>query len=118
MGCLKINKNFIDQIRSNLFLKIILSFVGFALSLIIFLVIYTFFESEKARDLRYETQDIRADFNNLYYLSRAVSRGGEPDDIVNDFILSDSTNWSILVIKNDSDLIIEHHENDFLSLAV
>ena len=117
MGCLKINKNFIDQIRSNLFLKIILSFVGFALSLIIFIVIYTFFESEKARDLRYETQDISADFNNLYYLSRAVSRGGEPDDIVNDFILSDSTNWSILVIKNDSDLIIEHHENDFLNFS-
>ncbi len=117
LGYLKINKNFIDQIRSNLFLKIILSFVGFALSLIIFLVIYTFFESEKARDLRYETQDIRADFNNLYYLSRAVSRGGEPDDIVNDFILSDSTNWSILVIKNDSDLIIEHHENDFLNFS-
>ena len=92
------------------------SFIGFAFLLIVFLVMYTFFESEKARDLRYETQDLRSDFNNLYYLSRAVSKGGEPDDIVDDFINSNS-NWSIVVIKNDTSLIKKYPENDILNFS-
>ncbi len=93
-----------------------LSFIGFAFLLIVFLVMYTFFESEKARDLRYETQDLRSDFNNLYYLSRAVSKGGGPDDIVDDFINSNS-NWSIVVIKNDTSLIKKYPENDILNFS-
>ena len=92
------------------------SFIGFAFLLIVFLVMYTFFESEKARDLRYETQDLRSDFNNLYYLSRAVSKGGGPDDIVDDFINSNS-NWSIVVIKNDTSLIKKYPENDILNFS-
>ena len=93
-----------------------LSFIGFAFLLIVSLVMYTFFESEKARDLRYETQDLRSDFNNLYYLSKAISKGGDSDDIVDNFIDSNS-NWSIVVIKNDTSLIKKYPENDILNFS-
>ena len=66
--------------------------------------------------MRYETQDLRSDFNNLYYLSSAVSKSGSPDDLINEFIASGS-NWSLLVIKNDTTLIKKYPENDFLNFT-
>ena len=57
---------------------------------------------------------MRSDFNNLYYLSSAVSKSKSPKILAREFIDS-KANWSILVIKNDTTLLHLYPNNDFLN---
>ena len=97
---LKINKNWLFQYKKNIFLKLGIGFVVFALALIFIIIINTKYAIEQS----YSYQDFQYDLNYATYSSELISSKNSPS-LINEFINSSKIGLNLLVTFKDTVLI-------------
>ena len=107
LGSLKINK-FFFKYKKNIFIKLGVGFVLFAIVLIIITVLNTNYIIDQS----YTTQDLRYDFNYAIYSAALIKENGDPADFVH-FIKKNSFGLNLLLIQNNR--IVEKYPTSFFN---